>query len=124
MNVTVLTGQLQGQPHFHWIGRKGHKQAFVAFMLRVRGPVKEGDSVARCVAYGREAERVFELLRKKNHTSVWYEVKARWRRREGDDGQHHEEFVIQPYGVHHVDVIELAEQVQNRIQTLNETGEG
>jgi single-stranded DNA-binding protein len=101
MNTVVLTGQVQGSPHFHWVGKGKHKQAFVAFLLRVRGPVKEGDSVARCVAYGKLAESIYELLR--HNGDGWYEVRARWRRRKGDDGKFHQEFVIQPYGLHHVE---------------------
>ena len=112
MNITVLTGQLVNQPHFHWIGENETRQAFIAFRLRVRGPVREGDSIARCVAYGKEAERLFELFRSNHAVSVWYEVKARWRRRKGDDGRFHDEFVIPFYGVHHIDVDELATHTQ------------
>ena len=109
MNTVVLTGQLHGSAHFHWLGSDTHKQAFVSFLLRVRGPANEGDSVARCVAYGRTAENCFESLQRNNGTD-WYEVRARWRERDGDDGQNHHEFVVLPFGLHRVDLGEIQKQ--------------
>ncbi len=103
MNSVVLTGQLVGHPHFHWVGSENRPQAFIAFLLRVRGPAKEGDSVARCVAYGKTAEATFQRLNRGTGDSdspLWVEVHARYRIREGDDGKRHHEFVLRPHGLH------------------------
>lgn len=116
MNTVVLTGQVQGSAHFHWLGSDTHKQAFVSFLLRVRGPAAEGDSIARCVAYGRTAEACFETLQKNNGTD-WYEVRARWRERDGDDGQKHHEFVILPFSLHRVDLGKIIHEEQPKLES-------
>jgi single-stranded DNA-binding protein len=105
-NVVTFSGVIVGTPHFRWLSHAdGHRQAFLRFFVRLTGPRREGDSFARIVCYGKQAEKTYDLLLDYPGTRV--EIEGRYRiRQESDTGEQCHEFVAR-----HVSVLSFDELV-------------
>jgi len=89
MNVCVLSGIATTIYYDEILTRNGGKQPFLAFLLRIQGPRKEGDSTARIVVYGKNAKDIFPLLYEGKHI----EVVGRFRNSRHHDGEKVFEFI-------------------------------
>jgi single-stranded DNA-binding protein len=105
-NVVTFSGTIVGLPYFRWITHAdGHRQAFLRFFVQLSGPRHEGDSQARIVCYGKQAEKTYEGLLEYPGTRV--EVEGRYRvREEPETGEMCHEFVAR-----HVSVLAFEELV-------------
>ncbi len=88
MNYCILSGRVS-QPYFDLLPAQQGVQPFLTFLLSVRGPRAEGDSTARIVQYGPEAQNLYPLLRE----GLFVEVEGRFRQRRDPHRQKVYEFV-------------------------------
>ena len=83
MNICAFTGIATAIYYDEILTRDGGKQPFLAFMLRLQGPHKEGPSIARIIVYGQNAKKYYPLM----YDSQMVEVTGRYRncrRHQGD----------------------------------------
>jgi len=90
MNICALSG-IAASIYYDTIKtHDGGKQPFLAFLLRLQGPHKEGPSTARIVVYGQNARKYYPLL----HEGQWVEVTGRYRNNRWHQGDKIYEFVV------------------------------
>jgi single-stranded DNA-binding protein len=70
MNICALSGIATTIYYDELLTRHGEKQPFLAFLLRLQGPRKEGNSTARIVVYGQNAKEIFPLLYEGKHVEI------------------------------------------------------
>ena len=90
MNICALSGIATTIYYDEILTRNGGKQPFLAFLLRIQGPRKEGDSTARIVVYGQNAKEIFPLL----YEGKPVEVVGRYRNSRRHQGEKVYEFIV------------------------------
>jgi len=89
MNVCALSGIATAIYYDEILTRDGGKQPFLAFLLRLQGPRKEGPSIARIIMYGQNAKKYYPLM----YENQMVEVVGRYRNCRRHQGDRIYEFV-------------------------------